>query len=50
VDVGGCGPGKFILEELAIPDLNLIKQVKQAITFGNTVECQKLQRVCGAGR
>jgi hypothetical protein len=29
VDVGGCGRGRFILEELAIPDLNLIKQVKQ---------------------
>jgi hypothetical protein len=31
VDVGGCGRGRFILVELAIPDLNLIKQVKQAM-------------------
>jgi hypothetical protein len=28
--IGGCGRGGFILMGVAVPDLNLIKQIKQA--------------------
>jgi hypothetical protein len=31
VDIGGGGRARLFSEELAIPDLNLIKQVKQAM-------------------